>query len=169
MTDASKRTPLPCLLPLKRGEGGACELRYTQDAAILSSLLCLLFSFSLARGESIFSAKYSPVVPGLDYAHLQITNQPWSIPIARLERSRTDFDILTTLGKGTIQGLSSLPAQVQAVRTESGRPVAAINGDFFVIRPGPYQGDPEGLQILDGELVSAPSLLSFWVERRRFH
>ena len=33
--------------------------------------------------------------------------------------------------------------------------LAAINGDFFVIQPGPYQGDPRGIQIAEGELVSA--------------
>ena len=41
--------------------------------------------------------------------------------------------------------------------------VAAINGDFFVIKPGPYQGDPRGLQIAQGELVSRPMGSSFWI------
>ena len=41
--------------------------------------------------------------------------------------------------------------------------MAAINGDFFVIKPGPYQGDPRGLQIAQGELVSRPMGSSFWV------
>ena len=41
--------------------------------------------------------------------------------------------------------------------------VAAINGDFFVIKSGPYQGDPRGLQIAQGELVSRPMGSWFWV------
>jgi hypothetical protein len=36
-----------------------------------------------------------------------------------------------------------------------GIPVAAINGDFYQ-REGPYAGDPRGLQIVEGELISAP-------------
>ena len=131
--------------------------------------LCLLLGATLVPAESLPQPHYSPVTPGLDYAHLVITNQPWSIHIARLERSRPDFDILTTLGKGTIQGLSSLSDEVRSVLRESGKPIAAVNGDFFLIRPGPYQGDPEGLQIINGELVSTPGPLSFWVERRQLH
>jgi hypothetical protein len=45
-----------------------------------------------------------------------------------------------------------------------GEPVAAVNGDFFVIRPGPYQGDPLGLQIIRGELVSSPKNTCFWID-----
>jgi uncharacterized Zn-binding protein involved in type VI secretion len=41
--------------------------------------------------------------------------------------------------------------------------LAAINGDFFVIRPGPYRGDPRGVQILNGELLSRPTGNAFWV------
>ena len=108
-------------------------------------------------------------MPGLDYAHLQLTNQPWSIHVARMERAGKDFDVVTTLGKKTIQGLSPLSTQIKSVPPASGHPVAAVNGDFFVIKPGPYQGDPEGLQILDGELVSAPAKLSFWLEHGQFH
>ena len=113
--------------------------------------------------------KFERIEPGLDYAHLVDTNEPWSIHVARLERSHRDFDILTTLGKGTIQGLETLVGQVQAMPGDHGTPVAAVNGDFFIIKAGPYQGDPEGLQILNGELVSAPGKLSFWVGPRRLH
>ena len=133
------------------------------------AVLCLLFSLMLVPAQSLSQPHYSRIPPGLDYAHLQITNQPWSIHIARLERSRSDFDIVTTLGNGAIQGLSSVSAQARSVPRELGKPIAAVNGDFFLIRPGPYQGDPEGLQIINGELVSTPGLLSFWVEPRQFH
>jgi hypothetical protein len=123
----------------------------------------------LASAQTLPQPHYSHVTPGLDYAHLIMTNQPWSIHIARVQRSRSDLEILTTLGKGTIQGLSSLSDQVRSVPPELGKPILAVNGDFFLIRPGPYQGDPEGLQIINGELVSTPGLLSFWVESRQLH
>lgn len=128
-----------------------------------------LFSFSILGNtvvfaKSDFAPAYSPATSGLDYANLRQTNQPWSIHIARLDRSRKDFQIITTLGKGTIQGLAPLSAQTKAARSPQLNPIAAVNGDFFLIAPGPYQGDPKGLQILDGELVSAPESASFWTE-----
>ena len=112
---------------------------------------------------------FSSVVPGLDYAHLRVTNRPWSVHIARLDRARPDFELVTTLGQGHIQGLSPLSDQAASVPANSSRAIAAVNGDFFLIQPGPYQGDPKGLQIINGELVSAPDQLSFWAECRQLH
>src|SRR5205823_3450721 len=89
--------------------------------------------------------------------------------IARLDRARSGFEIVTTLAHGRIQGLSSLTEQIREIPSDQGKPVAAINGDFFLIKPGPYQGDPEGLQIWNGDLVSAPHDTSFWVEHHRLH
>jgi hypothetical protein len=136
----------------------------------LALLACFYISAQgIEAAESPCQAKFEHVAPGLDYAHLLSTNEPWSVHVARLERSRREFDILTTLGKGTIQGLETLAGQVKAMPSELGNPMAAVNGDFFVIKAGPYQGDPEGLQILNGELISAPGKLSFWIEPRRLH
>jgi hypothetical protein len=117
-----------------------------------------------AEPPALPKIRYTEVAPGLDYAHVRVTNQPWSIHIARLDRRKKNFEIVTTLGKGTIQGLASLSKQIEAFPHERGRPLAAINGSFYHIQPGPYQGDPEGLQILDGELVSAPTDKCFWAE-----
>ncbi|MEY2428719.1 MAG: hypothetical protein QOJ40_1604 [Verrucomicrobiota bacterium] len=139
----------------------------TRESIVVA--ICLLFGVAAAPAQSAFHPRFSRVIPGLDYAHVVITNQPWSIHIARLQRSRSDLELITTLGNGTIQGLSSLSDQVRHVPADLGKPVVAVNGDFFLIRPGPYQGDPEGLQIINGELVSTPGLLSFWVEGRQLH
>lgn len=124
----------------------------------------LIFQSLTAFSKSEFAPTYSKIVPGLDYANIRLTNQPWSIHIARLDRSRKDFEIITTLGKGTIQGLAPLSEQVKAAKSPQLNPVAAVNGDFFLIAPGPYQGDPKGLQILNGELVSEPDEASLWTE-----
>ncbi len=107
---------------------------------------------------------YSAVIPGLEYVHIEKPNGPWSIHVARLDRSHHEFEILSTLGQGNVQGLGTLSEQVKALPPERGKPLVAINGDFFVINPGPYQGDPLGLQILDGELVSIPTGSAFWVQ-----
>ena len=66
----------------------------------------------------------------------------------------------------TIFGLSTLTEQIRALPQEAGSPVAALNGDFYVVEARhPYLGDPRGLQILDGELISAPGdQASFWID-----
>jgi hypothetical protein len=48
--------------------------------------------------------------------------------------------------------------------SEVGQPLAAINGDFYRIEQEPYAGDPRGLQIMLGELVSGPSKTCFWID-----
>jgi exopolysaccharide biosynthesis protein len=113
-----------------------------------------------AGGEFIVSS--STVSSGIDYLHLRSTNQPWSIHVARLDRSYKEFEIDTTLGKHTVQGLASLSAQASSLRSLRLQPLAGVNGDFFLMSPGPYQGDPKGLQIIKGELVSGPTGPSFW-------
>ncbi|MHC4425108.1 MAG: phosphodiester glycosidase family protein [Planctomycetota bacterium] len=54
--------------------------------------------------------------------------------------------------------------QIQSLDATLGRPLVAVNGDFFRIRSGPYQGDPLGLQIVQGELVSSPHNTCFWID-----
>src|SRR3954466_231445 len=79
-----------------------------------------------------------------------------------LDRLNKDLFLTTTLASNTVTGVESLLAQVNALPKELGTPVAAINGDFFTMR-GPARGDPRGLHIFRGELVSAPAgPAAFW-------
>lgn len=132
-------------------------------------IVFLIFSSSrTAHAETaainLGKIKYTRVVPGLDYANVRDTNLPLSVHIARLERGRKDLQIVTSLGQGRIHGLASLSRQVAAFPRALGTPLAAINGDFFEIRPGPYQGDPESLQVINGEVVSGPNDKAFWID-----
>ena len=104
--------------------------------------------------------------PGVSYQHDTIPKVPWSIHVAKIDRARADLELRSTLARRKIEGLSTLVQQVQALSPAEGRPIAAINGDFYVVdKENPYLGDPRGLQILDGELVSAPTdQASFWID-----
>lgn len=138
---------------------------------LVASLFCLA---TAAIGEVapviMPPIDYRVVRPGLDYAHIRVTNPPWSIHIARLDRRQKDLTVTCTLGKDHIQGLSGVSKQVAAFPAQRGKPLAAVNGDFFLIRPGSYQGDPEGLHILNGELISSPLDRCFWVDAAgQFH
>jgi hypothetical protein len=93
-----------------------------------------------------------------------VADGPWSIHIVKIDRERTDFEFTTTLAKGSNFGLSTLTEQIKVLPAEWGHPVAAINGDFWNEHPK-YPGDPKGLQIHHGELVSTPSdRPSFWID-----
>jgi exopolysaccharide biosynthesis protein len=62
-------------------------------------------------------------------------------------------------------GMSVVSRQVQMIPPEAGRPVAAVNGDMFQSSYA-CPGDPDGLQIVRGELVSGPhpTRVCFWID-----
>jgi hypothetical protein len=100
----------------------------------------------------------------LSYQHQEIPSGPWSVHIVRVERSNPDFEIQTTLPDGSTFGLAQLTDQIKALPSGVGRPVAGVNGDFFR-KKYPCVGDPKGLQIMFGELISGPCDWScFWID-----
>src|SRR6266487_4654308 len=103
---------------------------------------------------------------GVSYHHDSVARVPWSIHMVKAERGRADLELHTMLGRGTRIGLSTLVQQIDALPPNAGLPLAAVNGDFYVAdEHNPYVGDPRGLQILDGELVSAlTDQASFWLD-----
>ncbi len=127
-------------------------------------LIGLVVVFVFSTGIAAEPKLYPKVGPGLYYFHERNGDRPWSIHILKFDRTRNDFQLTTTLAQETIFGLSTLSAQVRSVPAAMGEPVAAINGDFYRLSKGPYQGDPIGLQIYRGELVSEPTGPSFWVD-----
>lgn len=101
----------------------------------------------------------------MSYVHDEVKDVPWSIHIARIDRRRGDLRFLCTLGQGSFLGMSTVTEQVKALPADLGKPIAAINGDFFKnTKANP--GDPEGVEITRGELISAPiaSRSCFWAE-----
>src|SRR5579862_2649620 len=68
--------------------------------------------------------------------HFQYTNDiidsvPWSIHLVKIERSFTDFEFCTTLGKAETFGMSTVSEQLKPLIQEGKLPLAAINGDFY--------------------------------------
>jgi hypothetical protein len=101
---------------------------------------------------------------GLKYTHERSGNEPLSIHILQIDRAGSEFEFITTLAQNTIFGLRTVGEQTNSVPPALGKPLAAVNGDFFIIKPGPYQGDPCGLHICGGELVSGPAGPAFWID-----
>jgi len=109
--------------------------------------------------------KLTEIEPGMAYGNDRIPAEPWSVHIARIERAPGQFAVITTHAKGAAVGLSTLSEQIRSVPPEDGKPLAGVNGDFYLRDRSAYEGDPRGLQIVRGEVISAPSGgVCFWVD-----
>lgn len=115
-------------------------------------------------GETPGTAGTNRVVTGFSHRRDTDASVPWSIQVVQMERGNADYELLTTMGNGTRFGLITLTEQIRAIPAAWGRPLAGVNGDFYQ-NEAPYEGDPKGLQIIRGELVSGPSDWScFWMD-----
>ena len=93
--------------------------------------------------------------PGIAYTNHVAAEKPWSIYIVRVKRMQRDLELRSTHAFGTALGLSTLSDQIKSLNGAAGNPLAGVNGDFYQ-RDRAYAGDPRGLQIIDGEIISAP-------------
>lgn len=102
----------------------------------------------------------SDAAEGVSYTNI-VRKGPLSIHVIRFPRNLAAFEIRSLHSAGNAVGLGRLSDQLKLLKDAT--PVAAINGDFYQ-RNGPFAGDPRGLQIVDGELISAPARgASFWI------
>jgi exopolysaccharide biosynthesis protein len=127
----------------------------------LGFLSVALISFPCAA-----STNHPPAGPGITYEHNEVPDVPWSIHMVKVDRSRNNLQFDTTLGAGQQLGMGLVSEQLKSVPHEVGRVLAAINGDFYNFENKDYAGDPKGLQIIRGELVSAPDegRSCFWID-----
>lgn len=104
---------------------------------------------------------------GIAYTNYRFAEVPWSVQVVRIDRANLRLEMHSAHAQGSVCGLSTLSEVVGAVSADAGAPLAAVNGDFF-LRDGAYSGDPRGLQIVDGDLVSGPTGgAAFWVDAQR--
>src|SRR3954463_11601567 len=124
--------------------------------------LCIaaFFVVSLLASDATNSSRRAQE---LSYRHEQIPKGPWSTHLVIIDRSNHNLELQTTLPRGRHFGLATLSEQIMAFCGD-GHVIAGINGDYFE-RHGPYTGDPQGLQIIHGELVSGPfDWACFWID-----
>ena len=107
-------------------------------------------------------AQVDSIAGAVAYETLRDPKGPWVIHVIRVSRREPRLQIQSLHATGTALGLATVTAQTKLL--ESALPLAAINGDFYE-RSGSYAGDPRGLQIVDGEMISAPGGgASFWID-----
>jgi hypothetical protein len=116
-------------------------------------------------GSEIFShGASSTSEAGLSYTNVRIASEPWSIHVLKIDRSRKDLTLVSAHAGNKVLGVSFLRDQAAAVPGELGRAVAAVNGDFYMRDNPNYAGDPRGLQIVNGELISSPDTVCMWFD-----
>jgi hypothetical protein len=129
---------------------------------VLAAALLLSLSPGV-RAETTNTPPRARLSDSFGYSQENRSEGPWAIRRVRVRRSRTDLTFHVRLGGGSHLGLATLSAQATGTPKSQGRPLAAVNGDYFV-RDGAFAGDPEGLCITEGALVSLPSEKScFWI------
>ncbi len=102
--------------------------------------------------------------PGVTHTNVKVASEPWSIHVLKIDRSQKDLTFFAAHARDKVLGVSLLRDQMGAVPREMGRAIAAVNGDFYIRDKPPYSGDPRGLQILNGDLISAPDTVCVWFD-----
>ena len=132
---------------------------------LLASILALGWLTGCHR-DSAPPTDFEELSPGVGYANPRLDEGPWSIHVVRVDRTRPTLELHSVHAGGGALGLSPLSEQLRRIPATSGTPVAAINGDFYQ-RDRPHAGDPRGLQIVSGELISAPNGgVAFWIDSK---
>ena len=101
---------------------------------------------------------------GVTYWNERVANVPWSFHVIQIDRSRKDIAFVAGLARNKVLGVSMIADQARAVPAEIGRAIAGVNGDFYLRDNPTYAGDPRGLQIFNGDLVSGTSTVCVWFD-----
>ena len=129
--------------------------------AILSLCLLLDATLPLVAAEVVGDK-------GISYKNDRIESVPWSVHVVKIPRNDPTLEVRATLAKGTVLGLSRLSDQALDIPSSVGTPLAGVNGDFYEREGSRYAGDPRGLQIVEGDMVSEPtgnsSYCAFWID-----
>ena len=132
--------------------------------AVAVFVVLVLWTIPIFGGRALL-APITRSARGLAYFHDEVRQVPWSMHVVKINRTRHDLALDAMMGNGTTLGMNTVSHQVNLLPPSLGRPVAAINGDLYNEHPD-YPGDPEGMEIVRGELVSGPSTnrVCFWLD-----
>jgi hypothetical protein len=84
--------------------------------------------------------------------------------VVSFDLARRELAITATVGAG-VHGNETVSDMVACLPERLGRPVAAINGDYFELNGEPrYFGTVQGMCIVEGEWVASPPAIAFWID-----
>ena len=133
-------------------------------AIFLAAGLAVFLAVGLLVRAGASDARATKSEPGVTYSNDRIPRAPWSIHVLKIERSRKDLAFVAAHARDKVLGVSMLAQQARAVPPEIGRAIAGVNGDFYLRDNPTYAGDPRGLQIMNGDLISAPDTVCVWFD-----
>jgi hypothetical protein len=133
-------------------------------AGVGGGVVLALWTLPIFGGRALLSP-HLKATRGLSYFHDTVRSVPWSMHVVKISRSRRDLELHSMIGNGDTFAMATVSDQIKRLPPTWGKPVAAVNGDLYNIHKD-YPGDPEGLQIMHGELVSGPSTsrVCFWLD-----
>ena len=130
---------------------------------LLAVILALAGSVSTASSASP-QIRGSRSDAGVSYWNERFSSVPWSVHIVKIDRSRKDLGFFSAHARNRVLGVSMIAEQARAVPKELGKAVAGVNGDFYLRDNPTYAGDPRGLQIMNGDMISGPSTVCVWFD-----
>jgi len=88
--------------------------------------------------------------------------------VASFDLAQPDLDLTATTGSSVV-GLETLPAMVANIPPTLGKPLLAINGDYFEYLTEPrFRGTLQSICLNSGELLAGPSQGTvFWVDEQK--
>lgn len=129
--------------------------------------LAVLLAVPDAVSAQSKSLSLAAVTSDLVYTNYRVADVPWSVHVVRVARTNSQFEIHSLHARGTAVGLGTVTSQLRFLDPALGTPVAAVNGDFYT-RSGVFAGNPRGMQVIDGEVFSAPDGgVVFWIDGAR--
>lgn len=148
----------------RNGERGGGLPRWATIAFAVACLAGVVVVVAVATRGKLTPAVILESAGGLRYEHYRNPSELWSVHVVRVPRHNGRFELRSRHAAGRAIGLTPVTSQLSQTNS-AGTPLAAINGDYYQ-RQGPYAGDPRGLQIVDGELISAPDGgPSVWIDK----
>lgn len=96
------------------------------------------------------------ITPGVVYREYVQTEGPWAIQLLDVLKNHNSVSLGVALGGEYVMGIEPLDSLAERVSTSERNVIAGINGDFYILKSGPFQGDPVGFCVVDGELISSP-------------
>jgi len=118
--------------------------------SVFCTVILILLSLSLHAQIT------KEVVPGVAYTEYYRDEGPWAIQVVEIDRNATHVNLEAVLGGNYVLGIEPLERIIERATKPGHFPVAAINGDFYILRIDPFQGDPVGFCVVNGEFLSSP-------------
>ena len=140
------------------------RLRLLRITTVCATGLLVSFSAGILARAGDSESRQAKSEPGVAYSNDRVARVPWSIHLVKIDRSRKDLTFFSAHARDKVLGVSFISEQARAIPREIGKAIAGVNGDFYMRDNPMYAGDPRGLQIVNGELISAPDTVCVWFD-----